>query len=61
VLPSTARNGENRTSPFNSLPSLDQTEPERPVALVPSGGRKPSALIDAPLELIVAAGADHSE
>jgi len=61
VPPSPARNGQDRTSIFNSLPSLDQTEPERPVALVPGGGRKASALIGAPLELIVAAGADDSE
>lgn len=42
-------------------PSLDQTQPELPVALVPRGGGETAAFIDAPLEFVMAAIADDPE
>lgn len=55
-----ARN-EDRTPVPDRTPSLHQTQPERPVAVVSRGGSKAAAFIDAPLEFIVAAVADDPE
>jgi hypothetical protein len=43
------------------LPSLDETEPERPVAVIPGGSRKAAAFISASFEFVMAAGAYDSE
>jgi hypothetical protein len=55
-----ARN-EDRAPALHRAPSLDKTQPESPVAVIPRGGGKTAAFIDAPLEFIMAAVADDSE
>jgi hypothetical protein len=46
---------------FDRLPSLDQTKPERPVAVIPGGSRKTAAFVGAPFEFVMAPRADDSE
>jgi hypothetical protein len=43
------------------MPSLHQTQPEHPVAVIPRGGGKAATFVGAPLEFIMAAGADNSQ
>src|SRR5216683_4020753 len=52
---------DDRAPALHNPPSLDQTQPECPVAVIPRGGGKTAAFIDAPLEFIMAAVADDSE
>jgi hypothetical protein len=52
---------EDWTPAFHRPPSRDQTQPERPVAVVSRSGGKAAAFIDAPFEFIMAAVADDPE